>query len=137
MRRYLLLGAMLALPAEAAELVIKVEILRSAGGNVRVGVFDSSATWLEGEKALARAVTKAAQPATVVTIDGLKPGTYAVALYHDENGNAKHDRNFLGVPVEGFGFTRNPTVVLSPPSFAECSVEVPEAGAEVSVRLKY
>jgi uncharacterized protein (DUF2141 family) len=137
MRWYALVAALFVTPAAAAELVVKVENLRSAGGNVRVRVFDSAATWLEGEKALARAVTKATQPSTVVTIEGLKPGTYAVALYHDENGNAKHDRNFLGVPLEGFGFTRNPTVVLSPPSFTECAVEVTEPGAEVSVRLKY
>jgi uncharacterized protein (DUF2141 family) len=135
--RLLLLVLLTAAPARAADLVVTIEGVRNDHGNIRVGVFDSPATWLDGDKALARLVVKAATPRTVLRFEGLAPGTYAVAFYHDENENRKHDRNFLGVPVEGFGFTRDPTVVLSAPAFAQCTIEVPPEGAAVTVHAKY
>jgi uncharacterized protein (DUF2141 family) len=135
--RLLLLALLAAVPARAADLVVTIEGVRNDHGNIRAGIFDSAATWLDGDKALARLVVKAAAPRTVLTFEGLVPGTYAVAFYHDENENQKHDRNFLGAPVEGFGFTRDPTVVLSPPDFAACTIEVPPEGAAVTVHAKY
>jgi uncharacterized protein (DUF2141 family) len=136
-RARLLLILLAAVPARAADLVVTIEGVRNDDGNIRAGIFDSPATWLDGDKARARLAVKAAAPRTVLRFEGLAPGTYAVAFYHDENENQKHDRNFLGVPLEGFGFTRDPTVVLSPPDFADCTIEVPPEGAAVTVHAKY
>ena len=47
---------------------------------------------------------------------GLPRGDYAVAVIHDENGNAKLD-TFAGIPKEGFGFSRNPHILFGPPRF--------------------
>jgi uncharacterized protein (DUF2141 family) len=38
---------------------------------------------------------------------GIQPGTYAVAVFHDENSNGKLDTNFLGIPREGVGASNN------------------------------
>jgi uncharacterized protein (DUF2141 family) len=132
-----LLFLLAAFPAQATELILKVENLRNTDGTIRVGVFDSPATWLDGDKALKRAAVPAMQPTTTIRIEDLKPGTYAVALFQDENNNGKHDRNLLGMPLEGFGFSRDPTVMLSAPSFEECKIDVPATGAAISIRLKY
>lgn len=139
MRMPLLLALLLvaAVPVEAADLVVTVEGVRNNAGEIRAGIFNSAATWLDGDKALAGVDVKAVAPRTVLKFENLVPGTYAVAFYHDENGNQKHDRNLLGIPVEGYGFTRDPTVVLSAPSFAECTIEVPAEGAAVAVHVKY
>lgn len=135
--RLLLLVLLAAAPARAADLVVTIEGVRNDRGDIRAGVFDSPATWLDGDKALAHLAVKAAAPRTVLRFEGLAPGTYAVAFYHDENENRKHDRNFLGVPIEGYGFTRDPTVVLTPPDFAQCTIEVPAEGAAVIIHAKY
>jgi uncharacterized protein (DUF2141 family) len=129
--------AFAAFPAAATELTVTVENVRYTNGTIRLGVFDSPATWLDGDRAMKRAAVPATQPTTTIRIEDVKPGIYAVATFHDENNNGKHDRNLLGVPTERFGFSRNPTVVLSAPSFDECKVEIPAAGATISVRLKY
>ena len=50
----------------------------------------------------------------------IPPGDYAVAVMHDENGNALLDKSFLGIPQEGFGFSTNaPAHTFSPASFDE------------------
>lgn len=65
------------------------------------------------------------------------PGRYGVAVIHDENANQKLDRNFLGIPKEGFGFANNPRVLLSAPSFQAASTQVGCPVTEIQIRLIY
>jgi uncharacterized protein (DUF2141 family) len=68
---------------------------------------------------------------------GLPTGNYAIALIHDENGNNKLD-TFMGIPREGFGFSRNPVIRFGPPSFSAAQFSVSGGGAVgTSVRVKY
>lgn len=67
----------------------------------------------------------------------LPPSRYGVAVIHDENENQKLDRNFLGIPKEGFGFANNPRVMLSAPSFQAASTEVACPATEIQIRLIY
>jgi uncharacterized protein (DUF2141 family) len=50
---------------------------------------------------------------------GVVPGTYAVAVFHDENGNGKLDTNFLGIPREGVGVSNNKLRTLGPPTWED------------------
>lgn len=43
----------------------------------------------------------------VFDFDLPKPGIYALAVLDDENGSGALDRNFFGIPAEGFGFSNN------------------------------
>lgn len=65
------------------------------------------------------------------------PGRYAVVVIHDENSNMQLDRNFLGVPKEGFGFSRNPRVVFSAPSFQSAEVPVACPATQLEIHLIY
>lgn len=71
-----------------------------------------------------------------VRFDGLAPGTYALAVIHDENGNARLD-TFAGIPREGFGFSRNPAIGFGPPGFKAASFEVGSDAARQQVRIRY
>jgi len=65
------------------------------------------------------------------------PGRYGIAVIDDENANQKLDRNFLGIPKEGFGFANNPRVLLSAPSFQAASTKVSCPVTEIQIRLIY
>lgn len=71
-----------------------------------------------------------------VRIDGLTAGSYAVAVIHDENSNKKLD-TFLGIPREGFGFSRNPVIRFGPPSFTATQFPVAGDASVQQVRMKY
>ena len=71
-----------------------------------------------------------------VAFDGVVPGRYALSAFHDENSNRKLDK-FMGIPREGFGFSRNPKVRFGPPSFNQVSIEVTPGFARASVRMQY
>ncbi len=49
----------------------------------------------------------------------IKPGTYAIAVIHDENRNGELDSNFFGIPTEGYGFSSGAEVTKSSPSFSD------------------
>lgn len=53
-------------------------------------------------------------------------GTYAIALFHDENSNEIMDKNFLGIPTEGYSFSNNAKALFSAPSFDEAKFELNE-----------
>ena len=57
-------------------------------------------------------------------------------MFHDENGNGRLD-TLLGVPREGFAFSRNPPLRLGPPEFDEASVTIADRDVEAPVRLRY
>ena len=70
-------------------------------------------------------------------MEGLPPGEYGVVTIHDENKNQKLDRNFVGIPKEGFGFANNPHVRLSAPPFALAVVHVSCPVTETQIHLIY
>lgn len=77
-------------------------------------------------------------PATSTTahFDNVTPGTYAMSLIHDENGNGKLDTS-LGIPREGYGFSRNAPVRFGPPRFASAAFTVANLPLHHAVRVRY
>ena len=64
------------------------------------------------------------------------PGTYAVSVLHDANANGRADTT-LGIPREGFAFSRNPPIRFGPPSFAATAVELEPGLTRETLRLRY
>lgn len=64
----------------------------------------------------------------------LAPGTYALAVMHDQDGNGRLNKNFLGLPVEPFGVSNNHIPRFSPPGFGDASFPV-AAGQAVHVTV--
>jgi uncharacterized protein (DUF2141 family) len=54
-----------------------------------------------GDKAIAQAKSRIASGYAVCDFPDVKEGTYAIAVFHDENSNGKLDTNFMGMPSEG------------------------------------
>ena len=73
---------------------------------------------------------------TRIRFEGVPTGVYALALVHDENGNNKLD-TILGIPREGFGFSRNPPIRFGAPKFAAARFPVPSGGSAERVNIRY
>jgi uncharacterized protein (DUF2141 family) len=73
-------------------------------------------------------ITSADVPAvageTIVTLQDIPVGTYALEVYQDINSNGKMDSNFLGLPKEPYGFSRDARPLLSKPAFRRVKFEV-------------
>lgn len=84
-----------------------------------------------------RAVTRTVRAVNgPVRFTGLPPGSYAVAIFHDENRNKKLDV-FVGIPKEGFGFSRNPVVRFGAPKFRQVRIDLRPGFTRETVRMQY
>lgn len=63
-------------------------------------------------------------------------GTYAISVFHDENEDNELNTNFLGIPVEDFGFSNNVMGSFGPPDFDEASFLLKENSHKVQIDLK-
>ncbi|WP_447760972.1 DUF2141 domain-containing protein [Sphingopyxis panaciterrae] len=86
------------------------------------------------DKASVRMAVKAAS-AGDFAVHAPGAGTYAIAVVHDENSNNKMDVAIF-LPKEGFGFSRNPTITVGPPSFKSASFAV-TGDMHQSIKMKY
>ncbi|WP_244480658.1 DUF2141 domain-containing protein [Methylobacterium sp. Leaf399] len=69
-----------------------------------------------------------------VVLQDVAPGTYAVAVFQDVNGNGRLDRTGLGLPMEPYGFSGE-AVRGARPDFERAHIAVREPGLSVRVRL--
>jgi uncharacterized protein (DUF2141 family) len=127
-------------PANAAQVRLQVTVsgMRSGDGNMVVTIYpDDPAHFLDGKYKLARQTVPVTRPTTKLCFAFDKPGFYAVALFDDENANGHLDTNFLGIPTEGAGFSRNPTLYVGPPDLGQVRIEAHAGDNPVPVELKY
>jgi uncharacterized protein (DUF2141 family) len=64
-------------------------------------------------------------------------GVFAIALYHDEDGDKSFDRSGIGLPAEGYGFSNNPATLAGLPSFGSVRMSVPKTGMTAKITMKY
>lgn len=69
--------------------------------------------------------------------EDIPPGTYALAVVHDENMNGKLDTKWLGIPTEGYGFSNNAKALLGAPSFSATSFPYDGQNLELMIGLNY
>ncbi len=72
-----------------------------------------------------------------VRITGIPPGTYAVQAFQDKNDNLKVDRDFLGLPTEGIGFSNNAQFHFGPPSFNDAAIALGPDDGQITISLRY
>ena len=124
----LLVFAALTFPAAAEPLTVKVTNIKKTGV-LRIGVYLSKEKWKKfqdkEEWAVFRDIKK---PGPVTVKMNLPAGSYVIALYLDLDGDDDLDTNFLGIPVEPLGFSRNPRM-LGIPKWKDCVITLPETKA--------
>lgn len=116
-------------------LTIQVHLTPRAHGELAYLVFNSPEGFPgNGGKALRHGFLPIPAGAEQMTIDAeLPPGTYAISVYEDLNGNHRLDRNLLGIPREPVGVSGNPRSRYGPPRFDECCFHV--SGEEQTINI--
>lgn len=102
-------------------LTITVDGVSSNTGNVGYAIYNTEESFLDLENVFKAEMHKAVQGKSSIEIKGLPNGAYAIAIFHDKNGNKVLDTNFLGIPKEPVAFSFGKLKTFGPPSFDECS----------------
>ncbi len=129
-------------PEEMAKgLVVRVEGIRNSQGQMGAALFNEKRAYLLN---LRRAYELQWAPLTEdrdsfkIVFDSIPAGEYAVAVFHDENGNSRMELNHQGFPKEGVGFSNNQKLLVGAPPFTKCKVALlPGESKTISVTLDY
>ena len=107
--------------AQNCKLTVKVNNLQGLEGHLSIGLFNNPDSFPKKDKGK-NGVSLAIEDSVIgYTFDNLQKGTYALAIYHDENSNGEFDRSFLGWPFEDYVFSNYAEGSFGPPSFEEAS----------------
>ena len=113
-------------PVENPKLTIKISNIETMKGDIKVGVFNTDATFLKVGYAIKNYTVKVEKNTAVITITDLPKGEYAVSMYHDENSDNKMNTNFIGIPKEPYGFSNNVKPKMSAPKYTDCKFSFSE-----------
>ena len=127
-------------PRKAPEDAIHVQVqgLRSDRGQVVCALFATAQDFPKRpDRALARTSAQILAGRATCEFPRVPAGTYAISVFHDENGNGKLDTNWLGIPREGVGASNNPKPRMGPPKFAAAKFHYSEGSMNIEVILHY
>ncbi|MEC3964161.1 DUF2141 domain-containing protein [Flagellimonas halotolerans] len=113
---------------------VHVHNVASDKGHINVAVYNSDATFLSFDRVFKAGREAAHEGIVQLMIEDLPAGKYALAVFHDENGNGKLDTNWLGVPKEKVAFSKGKMKTFGPPKYNECAFQI-HSDYEIDVKL--
>ena len=133
----------------ASDLRVAIRGVRSSSGTLMVGLYDSEGHFrsaiaqagnlglvIDRSRLVGIAMRAIAGTQSVVFTE-LRPGAYAVITFHDENDDRKLDKNALGLPTEGYGFSNDAEGFLAAPSFKDAAVMLGGHDRAIAITLRY
>lgn len=145
----LLLAALAAAPAARAQVTcqgestdtklhVMVQDVRNDDGLMTATLYGADpAKFLKGAGELKVWREAAKAPVTEMCVWLPGPGTYAVAVYHDAKQAMQFTRGPLGMPNQGYGFSRNPHLFLGPPPLRDAAFPAVAGENTVFIKLRY
>ena len=119
-------------------LIVQVNELKDQKGLLCIKVFNGSQGFPDSnEKALKRDCVKITADPMVFTYRDLPSSNYGVAVFHDSNGDRKLNRNSAGMPLEGYGFSKNPVIKAGPPKYGQTVFLVAGPATKVQINMRY
>ncbi len=107
-------------------------------GDLLLTLFDKSDGFPgDHQKARDRKQVKITASTMSVTFEKLPAGTYAIAVLHDENGNAVLDTKAFGIPKEGIAVSNNITKFFRAPTFDEAKITHDGKARTLFIRIVY
>lgn len=118
---------------------VKILNIRNSTGTVDCALFESPVGFPREFLHSARnvMVLKIQEAQARCDFENIPPGTYAIAIIHDENMNGKLDTNWLGVPKEGYGFSNTAKGVVGAPLFSAASFPYDGQNLDLTISLNY
>jgi uncharacterized protein (DUF2141 family) len=117
---------------------VRVVGLRNDNGDVRCSLYSSAQDFPTNDDLRATTVTAPiADQSATCEFSTITAGTYAIVVFHDENADGKFNRNWLGMPKEGYGFSNDAPARWHPPKFGAASFPFTDGTLEILVHIRY
>ncbi len=121
----------------AATLTVDIASLRAAKGNVHITLCDNRTCYEQRRNWRERRVIPADDTTLQVSFPNLELGEYAIMVFHDEDKDSSFDKNFLGFPLEGFGFSRDARPVFDAPVYESVYLKLDQNMLRTRINMQY
>jgi len=123
--------------AQTGTIYVEISEINAAKGLMSIGLYSNEKGFPDKGKEYKGKDVEVTGQTLVYTFKDVPIGTYAIAIIHDTNSNSKLDKNFLGIPREGYAFSNNVFGVLGlPPSFKDASFKF-AGNKTVKIKMEY
>jgi uncharacterized protein (DUF2141 family) len=123
---------------KAQETQIKVTDIRSGKGKIVLNVFKDNDSYDKNQPYKKLTFDKKTLVNGTLNVHfGLEPGVYGITLVDDENEDGKINKNFVGIPKEGFGFSNFFMTKMKKPSFDDFKVDLKSPEHQIEIKVKY
>lgn len=119
---------------EAGEVKVTFSGITAPRGALMVGLYDSEAAFGGGQPVGGYRLAVDGQTVSQ-TIKGLKPGRYAIKVFHDVDGDGRMNTNAFGLPTEPYAASNNAPATMGPPAWADAVFEVGAEGAVQTITI--
>ncbi len=111
-------GAIAAQAQQGNTISVVVSGIKDNTGSIRCGLFNSADTFPKDGKEMMGVEAPIANGQATCTFNNVPaPATYAVAYFKAAPGQTKMKTGMFGMPQDPYGFSRNATIGMGPPSF--------------------
>lgn len=119
-------------------LTVEVKSLRNTKGTLYFSLFKSEVGFPDKhENAIQKGkITPLKTISASYTFTNLPAGTYAVALFHDENDDGEMKTNFMGIPLEGTAVSNDAKGKFGPPKYADAKFTL-DANKRIVITMWY
>ena len=112
--------------AQTGSLVVTVTQLDVAkGGTLKIGIYDAEGFPDVGNE-LHGIDLAVEDTSTTHVFENIPVGTYAIAVFQDQNDDGKLNKSIVGKPKEPYGFSNNRYGTFGAPAFKDVSFDVEE-----------
>lgn len=119
---------------------INITNLKSTKGTIRVSLFNKSnedAFPSDKDKAYKIYKFKIDSKTQSFVLENLPFDEYAFSIHHDEDGNNKLNKNWIGMPKEGLGASNNARGNFGPPSYKQAKFKLTNQSNSHKIELYY
>ena len=123
-----------------APILLRVHVigLRNDRGDVRCSLFSSAEDFpADTDQRATTVVAPISNRNATCEFTGIGPGIYAIVLFHDENADGSFNRNWIGLPEEGYGFSNDARAYFHPPSFKDASFSLERGTKDIQIDIRY
>ncbi len=124
--------------ASATDLAVRIENLQNSKGYMRIALHQrvDDVKFPDDAGVVVGTFRRAVAGSMRFVFTDLPPGDYAVAAYHDRNGDGKLGTTVLGIPTEPYGFSNNVRGFMGPASFGRAVVTVSADDVDPSITVR-
>ena len=102
-----------------SNVIANITNLKNDDGVCRACLFNHAPSLITLGKPLFCVSVSVKMKRALAVFSDVQPGSYAMFVFHDKNNNNKMDKNFLGMPTEGYGASNNKLPFAAAPHFED------------------